>query len=101
MTKMRFSFDVDLEAVFPGMPVEEAVVAVERSLIGSARVSHMRHLTRIRDEEPLSEEDGAEAVQPHLQAIMLTIMANANWRYEPLPDGAVIEVELPFEKRKM
>ena len=99
MTKMRFSFDVDLNAVFKGMPDDEAVIAVERSLLGSARVTHMRLLDRIKSDAGLSEEDRYEAARPHVQAITLTLMANANWRYEALPDDATINMELPFEKK--
>jgi hypothetical protein len=97
---MRFSFDVDLGAVFEGMPDDEAVIAVERSLLGSARVTHARLLNRIKEDAGLPEEDRDEAVRPHLQAIMLSLMANANWSYEALPDDATINMELPFEKKQ-
>lgn len=97
MTKMRFSFDIDASVVFPELSDEEAIVAVERSLLGSARVTHMRLLNGIEEAAALSDADRLEAGRPHVQAIMLAVMANANWSVTHLSEDAPIVLEMPFD----
>lgn len=98
MTKMRFSFDIDASVVFPELSDEEAIAAVERSLLGSARVAHTRLLNGIAEAASLSDADRLEAGRPHVQAIMLTVMAHANWSVTDLSENTPIAFEMSFDR---
>ncbi|WCP72196.1 hypothetical protein [Sphingomonas hankookensis] len=98
MAKMRFSFDIDLQQIFPDKPVEEASAAVVHNLINAARVTHMQRFKAGQVNATEHGGDLQQAVQPHLRGIMLTMMAESNWHTEALPDDAEILEELPIER---
>jgi len=98
MTKMRFSFDVDLSEVFPDLTDAEADIAVQRVLLGGANARHKGLLRKVRTDESLSKEDKSEAMATHVRGMMLARMAHCNWKAEPLSDSAPINMEIDYSR---
>lgn len=104
MSKFRVAFDVDLTNIAPELSVGsedvEATVSnmVSEMLLSQARAHAREELHKVRKDTSIDSDVKVLKMGEQLRKIMLTLMAEANLKIQPLPNDVVIHRELPFER---
>lgn len=105
MHKYRVSFDLDLGAIAPEPfegsvnGVDAATEVVSTMLLRNTRLETLVEFRKVQTDPTTSRDEKAERQAMLLRKVMLTLMAEANLAVEKLPDNAVIQTELPFERQ--
>lgn len=95
--KARITFDLDLTEL-GASNLDETRTLVQANLIDAARARHKALLHNARRDPDMDGETKAREMAGHMQAMMMTFMAETNMKVEELPDDAVISTDLPFER---
>lgn len=102
--KFRVTMDMDFGEIVPEVmneaDVQEAVAQVFTTNVLANSRARARDQFRAAQRDNAADEDVKTIKMGEaLRSILMSVMGEANLRVTPLPDSAVIQTELPFEKR--
>lgn len=106
MSKFNISFNVDMQHIAPELvssgneinpvQVEEAFTSM---ILEEARKHAKSELHRIRKDADMDQDVKAIKMSEQLRKMMFSLMAEANVQITPIEDSAIVQTELPFERR--